>query len=107
MTDPVIVGMDASASSLEAVVVAAREARLRGAPLRIVHAFGHAPDHLTAGAPPWNPADHGLEPMARGVLIRAEERVHAVAPGLEITRSVVAGEALEVLEIESRSASLA
>ncbi|WP_308406922.1 universal stress protein [Streptomyces sp. AC555_RSS877] len=107
MTDPVIVGMDASASSLEAVVVAAREAQLRGAPLRIVHAFGHSPGHLTTGAPPWNPADHGLEPMARGALAQAEERVHAVAPGIEITRSVVAGEALEVLEIESRSASLA
>jgi len=43
----------------------------------------------------------------RGALARAEERAHVVAPGIEITRSVVAGEVLEVLEIESRSASLA
>ncbi|MCX4859059.1 universal stress protein [Streptomyces canus] len=107
MSDPVIVGADGSASGLDAVGIAAREAHLRGTALRIVHAFGHAPGHLSAGGPPWSPADHGLESMARGALARAEERAHAVAPGIEITRSVVAGEALEVLEIESRSASLA
>lgn len=84
-----IVGVDGSASSLDAVGVAAREARLRGAPLRVVHAFGH-----------------GLEPMVRGTLARAEEQAHEAAPGIEITRSVVAGEALDVLEIESRSAAL-
>ncbi|RPK80705.1 MULTISPECIES: universal stress protein [Streptomyces] len=107
MTDPVIVGVDGSASSLEAVDVAAREARLRGAPLRIVHAFGHAPGYRPAGGPPWSPAAHGLEPMVDGVLAGAEERAHAAAPGVTVTRSVVAGEALEVMEIESRSASLA
>ncbi|WP_243081757.1 universal stress protein [Streptomyces sp. 891-h] len=107
MSDPVIVGVDGSASSLEAVDVAAREAYLRGVPLRIVHAFGHAPGHLPGDAPAWSPADHGLEPMVHGVVARAEERAHAAAPDIEITRSVVAGEALEVLEIESRSAALA
>lgn len=43
MSDPVIVGVDGSVSSLDAVDVAAREAHLRGVSLRIVHAFGHAP----------------------------------------------------------------
>ncbi|MFE9649846.1 universal stress protein [Streptomyces sp. NPDC006365] len=107
MTDPVIVGVDGSASSLEAVDVAAREAHLRGSSLRIVHAFGIVPGHRPAGGLPWSPADHGLEPMAQGVLARAEERAYTAAPGVGITRSVVAGEALQVLEIESRSASLA
>ncbi|MFE7761037.1 universal stress protein [Streptomyces sp. NPDC057438] len=107
MSDPVIVGVDGSASSIGAVEAAAREAHLRGAGLRIVHAFGHGPGHLPTGGPPWNPADHGLEPMVRGALARAEERAHAIAPDIEITRSVVAGDALEVLEIESRSALLA
>ncbi|MXM64725.1 universal stress protein [Streptomyces sp. HUCO-GS316] len=102
-----IVGVDGSASSLDAVDVAAREAHLRGVPLRIVHAFGHAPGQLPVGAVPWNPADHGLEPMVHGVLARAEERAHGAVPDVEITRSVVAGEPLEVLEIESRSAALA
>jgi nucleotide-binding universal stress UspA family protein len=99
--------VDGSASGLEAVDVAAREAHLRGAPLRLVHAFGRTPGHGPGGGPPWHPADHGLEPMVHGVLARAEERAHTLAPDTEITRSVVAGEALEVLEIESRSASLA
>ncbi|WP_073876413.1 universal stress protein [Streptomyces sp. CB00316] len=107
MTDPVIVGVDGSASSLEAVDAAAREARLREAPLRIVHAFGHTPGHRPAGGPPWSPAARGLEPMVEGALAAAEERAHAAAPGVVVTRSVVAGEALEVMEIESRSASLA
>ncbi|MBO8185227.1 universal stress protein [Streptomyces spirodelae] len=107
MGGSVIVGVDGSASSLDAVDVAAREARLRGVPLRLVHAFGHAPGHLPGDAPAWSPADHGLEPMVHGVVARAEERAHAAAPDIEITRSVVAGEALDVLEIESRSAALA
>ncbi|TLQ47988.1 universal stress protein [Streptomyces marianii] len=102
-----IVGVDGSASSIVAVEVAAREAHLRGVGLRIVHAFGQASGHRPVGAPPWNAADHGLEPMVRGALARAEERAYTIAPDIEITRSVVAGEALEVLEIESRSASLA
>ncbi|MFC4463926.1 universal stress protein [Streptomyces xiangluensis] len=107
MSDPVIVGVDGSASSLDAVDLAAREARLRGVPLRLVHAFGHPSAHLPTGAAPWNPAGQGLEPMVGGALARAEQRAHAVAPGIEVTRSVVDAEALEVLEIESRSASLA
>ncbi|MCC9710795.1 universal stress protein [Streptomyces sp. MNU76] len=102
-----IVGVDGSASSIDAVEVAAREAHLRGVGLRIVHAFGQVPGRRPAGAPPWDPAGHGLQPMVRGALAHAEERAHALAPDIEITRSVVAGAALEVLEIESRSASLA
>ncbi|MEU2749813.1 universal stress protein [Streptomyces collinus] len=107
MSDPVIVGVDGSASSLDAVDAAAREARLRGAPLRIVHAFGHQSGPVPPGAPPWSPAGHGLQPLMRGEPARAEERARAAAPGIEITRSVVAGDAVEVLEIASRSAALA
>ncbi|GAA3494665.1 hypothetical protein GCM10019016_017650 [Streptomyces prasinosporus] len=68
---------------------------------------GVPPARLPSGAAPWSPADHGLEPMVHGGLAQAERRAHATAPGIEITRSVVAGETLEVLEIESRSAALA
>ncbi|MFI0537469.1 universal stress protein [Streptomyces sp. WSLK1-3] len=107
MNGPVIVGVDGSVSSLDAVGFAARAARLRGAPLRIVHAAGRISSHLPSGATPWIPTDHGLDSMVQGALVRAEERAHVVAPGIEITRSVVPGEPLEVLEIESRSAALA
>ncbi|MFJ9542482.1 universal stress protein [Streptomyces sp. NPDC101225] len=104
MSDPVIVGVDGSASGFDAVDLAAREAHPREAPLRIVLALGRPSVRLPTGTAPWNPGDQGLEAMALGVLARAEERAHQVAPGIEITRSVGAGEAFEVLEIESRSA---
>jgi len=107
MTDPVIVGVDGSVAGFDAAVLAAREAGLRGVPLRIVHALGDASPPLPSGAAPRLPADHGLDPMVQGALARAEERAHTVAPGIEITRSVVAGEVLEVLDIESRSPALA
>jgi nucleotide-binding universal stress UspA family protein len=103
MSDPVVVGVEGSAAGLGTVGLAAREARLRTAPLRIVHAFGHSAALLPTGAASRR---RGLEPLAHGALARAEEEARAVAPGLEITRSVVAGDPREVLEIESRSAAL-
>lgn len=91
MDDTVVVGVDGSPSSLVAVDVAAREAQLRGARLRIVHAFSR-------------PAD--LDPMIHGVLAQAEQRAHDHAPKLDITRTVASGETLTVLRSESRHAVL-
>ncbi len=107
MSSPVIVGVDDSRCGLDAVDLAAYEASLRSAPLRIVHAFGRSPAHPYSGAAPWHTAHQGLAPMVHGVPARAEERAHAAAPGIEVSRSVVAGDAREVLRIESRSAALA
>ncbi|MFC8983928.1 universal stress protein [Streptomyces sp. NPDC057115] len=92
MRDTVIVGVDGSSSSLAAVDVAAREAQLRDAQLRIVHAFSRLVD---------------LDPMIHGVLARAERRAHECAPGLEMARTVASGETLTVLQSESRHAVLA
>lgn len=87
-----MVGVDGSPSSLAAVDVAAREARLRGAQLRIVHAFSRPSD---------------LDPMIHGVLAQAEQQAADVAPGLEVSRTVASGDTLTVLQSESRHAVLA
>ncbi|MUT89094.1 universal stress protein [Streptomyces sp. Z38] len=86
-----IVGVDGSSSSLDAADRAAEEARLRGARLRIVHAFARPSD---------------LDPMIHGVLAETEQRLHERVPGLEIMRTVVSGDALTVLRTESRHAVL-
>ncbi|NUP16438.1 MAG: universal stress protein [Streptomyces sp.] len=107
MNGPVVVGVDGSPSSMAAVEVAAREAGLRGVALRLVHAFGQPAAHIPAGGRPWEPSGAGLRELIDGTLIKAERRGHDTAPGIEILREVVVGDPVTVLEIESRSASLA
>lgn len=104
--DPVVVGVDGSPSSLDAVEVAAREAGPRGVGLRLVHAFGWPSVRLPPGGHPWNPARAGVRELVDGTLAEAEERARRAVPHLEVTREVTVGEPLMVLEIESRTASL-
>lgn len=106
MTNPVVVGVDGSPSSLEAVEVAAREAALRGVGLRLVHAFGRPSVHVPPGMPPWNPKAAGVRELVDGTMTKAERRARTTAPDVEITRDVTVGEPVMVLEIESRTASL-
>ncbi|WP_055586704.1 universal stress protein [Peterkaempfera griseoplana] len=106
MADPVVVGVDGSPASLEAVRTAAHEAVLRGTALRLVHAFGWPSLRPSPDVPPWNPAAAGVRELVDGTLAGAEQRARQVAPHLDITREVTVGEPLTVLEIESRTASL-
>lgn len=105
MSTPVVVGVDGSPSSLEAVEAAAREARLRRCGLKIVHAFlwpgMHAP-----GPSPLGPVGGGLHSMVKQLLAEAVERAHARAPEVEVANTVVSGEPLSVLEVQSRMAAL-
>jgi nucleotide-binding universal stress UspA family protein len=105
--EDVIVGVDGSPSGFAAVGTAADEAHMRGVPLRVVHAFGTRPARLPGITPPPEMSGRALAGLVHGVPSEAERQARERVPGLEVTRSVVSGEPLEVLTIETRSASLA
>ncbi|CAM5538356.1 hypothetical protein SALBM217S_05526 [Streptomyces griseoloalbus] len=106
MSGLVVVGVDGSASSLAAVETAAREARLRGAGLRLVHAFVWPAMHAPLGPSPLGPPEGGLQNMVDRLVAEAVERARAVAPEVEVGHVVVTGEPLTVLEAQSRAAEL-
>ncbi|MFI1951215.1 universal stress protein [Streptomyces xinghaiensis] len=106
MTGPVVVGVDGSPSSLEAVDTAAREARLRSAELRLVHAFVWPAMHVPAEPSPLGPAQGVLREEVERVMAEAVRRARAQAPDAGLTHAVIAGEPLAVLEAQSRRASL-
>ncbi|WP_240135675.1 universal stress protein [Streptomyces sp. MUM 178J] len=106
MSGVVVVGVDGSASSLAAVEAAAREARLRGAGLRVVHAFIWPALHVPLGPSPSGPPEGGLRNLADRLVAEAVDRARAAAPEVEVSRAVVTGEPLTVLEAQSRAAEL-
>ncbi|MER0484663.1 universal stress protein [Streptomyces sp. Edi2] len=106
MSGLVVVGVDGSASSFAAVEAAAREARWRGAGLRLVHAFIWPAMHVSLGPSPLGPPEGGLRNMAERLLAEAEERARTVAPEVDVSRALLTGEPLTVLEAQSRAAEL-
>ncbi|MBB1259375.1 universal stress protein [Streptomyces alkaliterrae] len=102
----VVVGVDGSPASLEAVEVAAVEARLRGAVLRVVHAFVWPGMHVPTGPSLLGPAGGALREDVERVIGDAVRRAGDRAPDVEVTHAVVAGEPMAVLEAESREAAL-
>ncbi|MGW4346603.1 universal stress protein [Streptomyces sp. NPDC004690] len=106
MNMPVVVGVDGSPSSLEAVAVAAREARLRGRGLKVVHAFLWPIVHVPLGPWPMGQAMDALREEAGRLVTEAAEHARSVAPDLEIRCAVLAGGPLPVLEAESHGAAL-
>ncbi|MFE2009932.1 universal stress protein [Streptomyces sp. NPDC059491] len=95
MGNLVVVGVDGSATSLAAVEAAAAAASRRGAELRVVHA--EVPVKPRLAVP---------DPAARTLVHEAAEHAVRFAPDVVVTRSVVTGDVVNVLEIESRSADL-
>ncbi|MFE0224919.1 universal stress protein, partial [Streptomyces albidoflavus] len=106
MTRPVLVGIDGSDESLDAVAAAAREAADRDCPLRIVHAFIWPMLHVQLTASALGPTEGGLLNQARTFLDEAVARAEATVPGLETDPELITGEALSVLAAESRDAVL-
>ncbi|GGI94220.1 universal stress protein [Streptomyces brasiliensis] len=106
MSGVVVVGVDGAPSSLAAVAEAAREARWRGAGLRVVHAFLWPAMHVPMGPSPLGPKEGGLRNMVQRLIAEAVERARTVAPDVDVTHAVVTGEPLTVLTAESRAAEL-
>jgi len=109
MSRTVTVGLDGSPESLAAAEWAAREAELRGLPLRLVHAWDWQPYAEPV------PDDTKHQHWAQRVLREALERLRRAHPGLVITSEQVpqnptaalltASEEADVLAIGSRGVS--
>ena len=106
MSNPIVVGVDGSESGLTAVQAAAGEARLRGAPLRVVHAFVWPLLRVPLGPSPLGPRTGGFRNMADRFVSQAVDRARSVAPEVPVTSRVATGTAVAVLEEESREAAL-
>lgn len=102
----VVAGVDGSEASLSAVEAAAREARWRGAHLRLVHAFVWPALHAPQGPSPLGPPEGGVHDMVVRLLDEADRRARTTAPDVDVSGVVMAGEALTVLEAQSRAAEL-
>ncbi|MET8121154.1 universal stress protein [Micromonospora sp. NPDC005291] len=103
---PVVVAVDGSASALEAVRVAAREAVTRGRPLRVVHAFIWPLYDVSLAPAPGAPLHAGLRHEAEQFVAEAVTEAGKVAPELTVTSAVVDGAATPVLLTHSRDAVL-
>lgn len=106
MNGPVVVGVDGSPSALAAVDEAALEASLRGAELRVVHAFLWPAMHAPPGPSPLGPSTGALHESVERIMADAVERARSQAEGLHVAHAVIAGEASTVLEAQSRTAQL-
>ncbi|MFG2758060.1 universal stress protein [Streptomyces wuyuanensis] len=103
---PIVVGIDDSPARLAAVEVAAHEARLRGAELRIVHAFAWPAMHPPSSPAPLGPLDGGVRGALAHLLDEAAALALTTSPGIPIALSVVPGDPSTVLEIQSQAAQL-
>jgi nucleotide-binding universal stress UspA family protein len=113
MAGAIVVGVDGSEASHEALRWGADEARLRFVPLVALHAWSFiSPQPIgDAGmlAVPAGDLPGQLEAeseAARAALDRAVEDVLGAEPGVEVERKLVEGDAGEVLVAESANAEL-
>lgn len=104
--DPVVVGVDGSASSRDAVRLAARAAAERRRPLRVVHAFIWPLLHAPVGPSPFGPESGGLRHQAEQLLAEAVAEAEKAAPEVTVEGAVVDGAAASVLLHETRRAAL-
>ncbi len=104
---PVVVGVDGSDCSMEAVTLGAQEAGRHHMPLRLVHAFvwPYLPS-VPMAAPPVAPAVEEMHDAAEAFMADAERRARAVDPALDVSTHVTDGTASAVLIEESQRAGM-
>ncbi|MFI9122181.1 universal stress protein [Streptomyces bikiniensis] len=95
MSNLVVVGVDGSDMSLTAVAAAATAAARRGARLRVVHV-----------EVPIKPRYVVPDPASATLVQEAAVHALGVEPELVVTKAVVTGDVVHVLEAESRAADL-
>ncbi|MFC0553693.1 universal stress protein [Planotetraspora thailandica] len=102
MSDPIIVGVDGSATGLAAVEWAADDAARRGCPLRLVcvvdrWAYGIVKFPTTAGDP--------LTMHAERALAEAEEVVRTRRPGVTVSAEIIEGLPAKILRDKAKEAT--
>jgi nucleotide-binding universal stress UspA family protein len=103
---PIVVGVDGSEVSLEAVEWAAAEAVARHRRLRVVHAFIWPLLRVPMGPSTYAPPDSGLRADAQRILDQAVQRARQAAPGIAVTGVMPVGAPVPVLLSEIEQAPL-
>lgn len=110
MTDdrkqPVVVGLDGSASAAAAIEFAAAEAVALGVPLRLVHGYVWPVLYACLANVPYQPSDWQPATSAVSMMDAAARRVRSAHPGLQVQTAVASGSGGAVLLDESANASL-
>ncbi|MFC5748285.1 universal stress protein [Actinomadura rugatobispora] len=102
MSDPIIVGTDASADADRAVDWAADEAALRHRPLRIVHSLDAARRELPLVSS--SQAARAVSAAGKGILDEAGHRARERHPGIDVTTELIAESTAAVLHDRSEDA---
>jgi nucleotide-binding universal stress UspA family protein len=111
----IVVGTDGSPGAQRAVSWALGEARLRKAPLQVVHAWmvpliDALPEPWAVGAPSLGPSDDDvhdhLEAAARNLLDACVDEARSADPGVEIHGELVEGRPAAALLEAARNADL-
>jgi len=103
---PVVVGVDGSTGSTQAVRWAAAQASLWGCPLRLVHAHTEPWIHLTDQTTPQGDHRQALVNVGHGWLRAATDVATAAAPGVEVSTELVTSTPGQLLIEESGRARL-
>ncbi|MGH3989860.1 MAG: universal stress protein, partial [Pseudonocardiaceae bacterium] len=103
---PIVVGVDGSEVSLEAVEWAAAEAVARHRRLRVVHAFIWPLLRVPVGPSSYAPPGSGLQADAQRILDEALVRARESAPGIDVTGVMPVGAPVPVLLSEIEQAPL-